>query len=54
MTAARFQGTIHDFVMLNMTANTAASRGAMAPGNRMAAMRDLAQIALVGSQSFIQ
>lgn len=30
VTAARFQGTIHDFVMLNMTANTAAARGAMA------------------------
>jgi acetyl esterase len=30
VTAARFQGTIHDFVMLNMTAGTAATRGAMA------------------------
>lgn len=29
VTAARFQGTIHDFVMLNMTAGTAATRGAM-------------------------
>ncbi len=29
VTAARFQGMIHDFVMLNMTANTAAARGAM-------------------------
>jgi acetyl esterase/lipase len=30
VTAARFQGIIHDFVMLNMTAGTAATRGAMA------------------------
>ncbi len=29
VTAARFQGTIHDFVMLNALANTAAARGAM-------------------------
>lgn len=29
VTAARFQGIIHDFVMLNTTANTAAARGAM-------------------------
>jgi acetyl esterase len=29
VTAARFQGIIHDFVMLNATANTAATRGAM-------------------------
>jgi acetyl esterase len=31
--AARFQGTIHDFVMLNALANTAAARGAMALSN---------------------
>lgn len=30
VTAARFQGIIHDFVMLNPLANTAATRGAMA------------------------
>ncbi len=30
VTAARFQGTIHDFVMLNALENTAAARGAMA------------------------
>ena len=30
VTAARFQGTIHDFVMLNALAETAAARGAMA------------------------
>lgn len=30
VTAARFQGTIHDFVMLNALAKTAAARGAMA------------------------
>jgi acetyl esterase len=30
VTAARFQGIIHDFVMLNALANTAATRGAMA------------------------
>jgi len=30
VTAARFTGTIHDFVMLNALANTAASRGALA------------------------
>ncbi|QPC81320.1 alpha/beta hydrolase [Phototrophicus methaneseepsis] len=29
VTAARFQGTIHDFVMLNALADTAATRGAM-------------------------
>jgi acetyl esterase len=29
VTAARFQGTSHDFMMLNIMANTAASRGAM-------------------------
>lgn len=29
VTAARFQGIIHDFVMLNALANTAATRGAM-------------------------
>jgi acetyl esterase len=29
VTAARFQGTIHDFVMLNALAETAAARGAM-------------------------
>ncbi|MEX0641246.1 MAG: alpha/beta hydrolase, partial [Pirellulales bacterium] len=29
VTAARFQGTIHDFVMLNKTAYTSAARGAM-------------------------
>ena len=29
VTAARFQGTIHDFVMLNALAETSASRGAM-------------------------
>jgi acetyl esterase/lipase len=29
VTAARFQGTIHDFVMLNVTSGTAATRGAM-------------------------
>ena len=29
VTAARFQGIIHDFVMLNALANTAAARGAM-------------------------
>ncbi|APB33511.1 esterase/lipase [Gloeomargarita lithophora Alchichica-D10] len=30
VTAARFQGTIHDFVMLNALAETTATRGAMA------------------------
>lgn len=30
VTAVRFQGTIHDFVMLNALAETAATRGAMA------------------------
>jgi len=30
VTAVRFQGTIHDFVMLNALANTAATRGAIA------------------------
>ncbi len=30
VTAARFQGTIHDFVMLNTLAHTAAARGALA------------------------
>ncbi|MGF7029901.1 acetyl esterase [Paenibacillus mucilaginosus] len=30
VTAARFQGTIHDFVMLNALADTAAARGAIA------------------------
>jgi acetyl esterase len=30
VTAARFQGILHDFVMLNALANTAAARGAMA------------------------
>ncbi len=30
VTAARFQGTIHDFVMLNALAETSAARGAMA------------------------
>ncbi len=30
VTAARFQGTIHDFVMLNALANTTAARGAIA------------------------
>ncbi|MCM3782447.1 alpha/beta hydrolase [Neobacillus mesonae] len=30
VTAARFQGTIHDFVMLNALADTAAAKGAMA------------------------
>ena len=30
VTAARFQGTIHDFVMLNALATTAAARGALA------------------------
>jgi acetyl esterase len=30
VTAARFQGIIHDFVMLNALANTAAARGATA------------------------
>jgi acetyl esterase len=30
VTAARFQGTIHDFVMLNALAHTAATRGAIA------------------------
>src|SRR4051812_30631900 len=30
VTAARFQGVIHDFVMLNALANTAAARGAIA------------------------
>src|SRR3989442_8215385 len=30
VTAARFQGTIHDFVMLNALAHTAAARGALA------------------------
>ena len=30
VTAARFQGIIHDFVMLNALANTAAARGAIA------------------------
>jgi len=30
VTAVRFQGTIHDFVMLNALAHTAAARGAMA------------------------
>jgi acetyl esterase/lipase len=30
VTAARFQGTIHDFVMLNALAQTSAARGAMA------------------------
>lgn len=29
-TAVRFQGTIHDFVMLNALKNTAAARGALA------------------------
>src|SRR6185295_1929597 len=29
VTAARFQGIIHDFVMLNALANTAAARGAL-------------------------
>ncbi|HEY5006213.1 MAG TPA: alpha/beta hydrolase, partial [Ktedonobacteraceae bacterium] len=29
VTAVRFQGTIHDFVMLNALANTAAARGAL-------------------------
>ena len=30
VTAVRFQGTIHDFIMLNALANTAATRGAIA------------------------
>jgi acetyl esterase len=30
VTSARFQGTIHDFVMLNALAHTAAARGAIA------------------------
>jgi len=30
VTAARFQGTIHDFVMLNALATSAAARGAIA------------------------
>src|SRR5256712_8051515 len=30
VTAARFQGTVHDFVMLNALAHTAAARGAIA------------------------
>ncbi len=30
VTAVRFQGTIHDFVMLNALAHTAAARGAIA------------------------
>jgi acetyl esterase len=30
VTAARFQGTIHDFVMLNALAHSAATRGAIA------------------------
>ena len=30
VTAVRFQGTIHDFVMLNALANTTAARGAIA------------------------
>ena len=30
VTAVRFQGTIHDFVMLNAQANTGAARGAIA------------------------
>src|SRR5260370_39023063 len=30
VTAVQFQGTIHDFVMLNALANTAATRGAIA------------------------
>ena len=30
VTAVRFQGTIHDFVMLNALAQTAATRGAIA------------------------
>lgn len=30
ITAVRFQGTVHDFVMLNALANSAATRGAMA------------------------
>lgn len=29
VTAVRFQGAIHDFVMLNALANTAAARGAI-------------------------
>ncbi|MBP1155728.1 MULTISPECIES: alpha/beta hydrolase [unclassified Paenibacillus] len=33
VTAARFQGIIHDFVMLNALAETAAARGAMALAN---------------------
>ncbi|MCZ8518466.1 MULTISPECIES: alpha/beta hydrolase [Paenibacillus] len=33
VTAARFQGTIHDFVMLNALADTAAARGAIALAN---------------------
>ncbi len=33
VTAARFQGIIHDFVMLNALANTAAARGAIALAN---------------------
>jgi acetyl esterase len=33
VTAARFQGMIHDFVMLNALAETAAARGAMALAN---------------------
>ncbi len=30
VTAVRFQGTIHDFVMLNALAQSAAARGAIA------------------------
>lgn len=30
ITAVRFQGTIHDFVVLNALAHTAAARGAFA------------------------
>jgi acetyl esterase len=33
VTAARFQGTIHDFVLLNALKNTAAARGALALAN---------------------
>ncbi len=33
VTAVRFQGIIHDFVMVNALANTAATRGALALAN---------------------
>jgi len=50
VTAVRFQGTIHDFVMLNALAHTAAARGAIALATAWLREGFSAQLPLVRQQ----